>query len=137
MIFTTQINPTCSTYVLQSLQGHSDFFLFLLKISRNSESFMSFGKMFHIFGAKKETVSVPYLTELTLRLVRTLFPRKLQLLFLSIKISFIRGGESPCKNLYISVARILIFLCCIVTWYIMVYYPFQASFGKMMTCHYM
>ena len=80
LIFTTQINPTCGTYVLQSLQWHSDgihFFIFLLKISRDSESFMSFGKMSHIFGAKKGTVSVPYLTEFTLRLVRTLFPRKL------------------------------------------------------------
>ena len=55
LIYTTQINTTCGTYVLQSLQGHSDgipFFLFLLKISRNSESFMSFGKMSHIFGVK-------------------------------------------------------------------------------------
>ena len=53
------------------------FFDFSLKISRDSESFMSFGNMSHIVGAKKETVSVPYLTEFTLRLVRTLFPRKL------------------------------------------------------------
>ena len=53
------------------------FFIFLLKISRDSESFMSFGNMSHIFGAKKETLSVPYLTEFTLRLVKTLFPRKL------------------------------------------------------------
>ena len=36
-------------------------------------------------------------------------------MFLSTKISFIRGGESPCKNLYVWVARILIFLWCIVT----------------------
>ena len=50
------------------------FLIFLLKISRDSESFISFGKMFYIFGDKKETVSVPYLTEFTLRLVRTLFP---------------------------------------------------------------
>ena len=47
--------------------------IFLLKVSRDSESFMFFGKMSHIFGAKKETVSLPYLTEFTLRLVRTLF----------------------------------------------------------------
>ena len=74
------INSTCGTYVLQSLQGHSDgiqFLIFPLKISRDSESFMSLGKMSHIFGAKKETVSVPYLTEFTVRLVRKLFPRKL------------------------------------------------------------
>ena len=70
--------------------------------------------MSHIFGAKKETASVPYLIEFTLRLVGTLLPRKLQLLFLSTNILFIRGGESPCKNLHVSVARILIFLWCIV-----------------------
>ena len=29
--------------------------------------------------------------------------------FLSTKISFIRGVENPCKNLYVSVARVLIF----------------------------
>ena len=69
MIFTTQINPTCSTYVLRRLQGYSDgihFLIFLLKISRDSESFTSFGKMSHIFGAKKQIFSVPYLTEFTL-----------------------------------------------------------------------
>ena len=38
---------------------------------------MFFGKMSPIFGTKKESVSVPYLTEFTLHLVRTLFPRKL------------------------------------------------------------
>ena len=36
-------------------------------------------------------------------------------MFLSTKISFIRSGESPYKNFYVSVARILIFLWCIVT----------------------
>ena len=38
---------------------------------------MSFGKISDISGAKKETVSVSYLTEITLCLVRMLFPRKL------------------------------------------------------------
>ena len=33
--------------------------------------------MSHIFGAKKETVLVPYLTEFTLCLVTILFARKL------------------------------------------------------------
>ena len=36
-------------------------------------------------------------------------------MFLSTKISFIRGGESPCKNLHVSIARILIVLWCVVT----------------------
>ena len=39
MIFTTQINPTCGTYVLQSLQGHAhgiNFLFFFKKISIDS-----------------------------------------------------------------------------------------------------
>ena len=55
MSFATQINPTCGTYVLQS------HLIFLLKISRDLESFISFGKMSHIFGAKKETISLSLL----------------------------------------------------------------------------
>ena len=57
----------------------------------------SYGKMNHIFGDKKETVSVPNHTEFILCLVRTWYPRKLYMLF-STKVSLIRGGESPCKN---------------------------------------
>ena len=103
LIFTNHINPACATYVLKIRQRHSHrihVFIFPFKISRDSESFISYGIMPHTFGAKKETVSVPYLIEFTLRLVRTLFPRKPLLLYLSTKISFIRGEESSCKNLY-------------------------------------
>ena len=53
----------------------SFFFIFRLKIYIDLESFIFFGKMSDIFGAKKETISVSYLTEFTLRLARTLFPR--------------------------------------------------------------
>ena len=123
----------CLTKSARAIQ----FLIFLLKISRDAESFMAFGKMSHIFGPKKETVSVPYLTEFTLRLVRTLFPRKLKL-FLSTKISLIRDGENPCKNFYISVARILIYLWCIVTaiilnqvlerWWLVIIRDSQCSF---------
>ena len=44
-------------------------------------------------------------------------------MFLSTKISFIGREESPCKNYYVSVARTLIFLWCIVT-----ELPFSSSF---------
>ena len=47
------------------------FLIFLLKIPRDSESIKYFGKMSHIFGAKKETVSVAYLTEFAFRLVKS------------------------------------------------------------------
>ena len=55
LIFTIQINPTCGTFVSQSLQRHSygtHFLIFLLKVSRDPELFTSFSKMCHIFGAK-------------------------------------------------------------------------------------
>ena len=89
--------------------------IFLLKISRDSEPFVSFGKMSHILRSKKETGSVSYLTDSTLSLVRTLFSRKPKLLFFSTKTSFVRGGESPCKNLHVSVTSILFFQWHIVT----------------------
>ena len=76
----SQINPTCDKYVLQSLQGHSrgtQFLIFNLNDISVSEFLNSFGKMSHIFGAKKETDSVPYLTEFILRLFKKFFPRKL------------------------------------------------------------
>ena len=79
LIFTIQINPTCDTYLSQSLQRRSHgnhFLIFLLKILRDSESFISFGKISHIFGAKK-TATVLYLTEFTFRLVTKLFPCRL------------------------------------------------------------
>ena len=76
----SQINPTCDKYVLQSLQGQSrgiQFLIFNLNAISVSEFLNSFGKISHIFGAKKETDSVPYLTEFTLRLFKKLFPREL------------------------------------------------------------
>ena len=76
----SQINPTCDTYVLQSLEGHprgAQFLIFNLNAFSISEFLISFGKMCHNFGAKKETDSVLYLTEFTLRLFKKLFPRKL------------------------------------------------------------
>ena len=52
LIFTTQINPTCDTYVLQVLQEYSYGIplIFLLEILRDLESFISLGKMSHIIG---------------------------------------------------------------------------------------
>ena len=76
----SQIDPTCDTYVLESLGGHSrgtQFLIFNLVAFSVSEFLISFGKISHIFGARKETDSVPYLTEFTLRLFQKLFPRKL------------------------------------------------------------
>ena len=52
-----------------SLQGHSSgthLFIFALKIWRVSESFISLGKISHIFGAKDGIDLVPYFTDLTL-----------------------------------------------------------------------
>ena len=76
----SQINTTCDTHVLQNLQGHSRGTQFLtvnLNAFSVSKFLISFGKMSHIFGVKKETDSASYLTEFTLRLFKKLFPRKL------------------------------------------------------------
>ena len=43
LIFVSQINPTCSTHLLQSLGTH--FLNFVLKVQSVSESFISFVKM--------------------------------------------------------------------------------------------
>ena len=130
MIFTTQINPTCRTYVLQSLQGHTDgiyFLIFLLKISRDLESFVSFCKMSHIFGAKKETIS-------------------LSLLFVSLeRYSLINCNCCffPQKFHSLEVGKALVRICVFLLLEFSYFYGVlwqrfssQASFGKMMTCHY-
>ena len=78
-ISTSYINPTWVSPQGHSLQGHSTgthFFIFPLTIWRVSKSFISLGKISHIFGAKDDVDSMPYLTDLTL-LSKKLFPRSL------------------------------------------------------------
>ena len=65
LIFAIQINPTCSTYSLQSLQGHSlgtHFFGFCFGSIESFRTFYLFCQIIQIFGAKSETNSVPYHT---------------------------------------------------------------------------
>ena len=52
-------------------------FDFNLNACSVSEFFISFDKMSHIFGAKKKTDAVPYLTEFALRLVMDVIKHKL------------------------------------------------------------
>ena len=59
---------------LQEKEGQKDYSIKEISLEHTGNPF---SKMFHIFGAKKETFSVPYLTEFTLCLVKTLFPRRL------------------------------------------------------------
>ena len=111
----SQVNPTCNTYVSQSLQGHSwgtQFLISALNVFSVSEFFISFGKMSRI---KKETDSVSYLAEFILYLIKKLFPCKLQLQFCSTSTSFKRCGEGPYRTLNFSMAKVLLFLWCIVT----------------------
>ena len=80
LIFVVQINPACSTYILQSLQGHSrgtHFLNFALKLLSILESFIFFRKISQIFGAKNEIDLVAYLTDFILRLFRKLILPKL------------------------------------------------------------
>ena len=63
--------------IYKDIPEEPSFRIFNLNVFSVSEFLISFGKMSHIFGAKKETDSVPYLTEFTLRLFKKLLPRKL------------------------------------------------------------
>ena len=63
--------------IYKDIPEEPSFRIFNLNVFSVSEFLISFGKMSHIFGVKKETDSVPYLTEFTLRLFKKLLPRKL------------------------------------------------------------
>ena len=65
----------CKVY--KGIPEEIQFLIFNLNAFSVSEFFISFGKISHIFGAEKETDSVPYLTEFTLRLFKKLLPCKL------------------------------------------------------------
>ena len=83
----SQINPTCDTYVLQSLQGHSrgtQFLIFNLNAFSVSEFLISCGKM----SPKKELIPYHILLSLLFVYLRNCFlvnfscnfvPRKLHL----------------------------------------------------------
>ena len=74
------IKPTRWIYVLHNLEGHSSvsqFSILDLNIDENVSSLQPLGKIFQVLALKEVIVSVPYLTELTLLLLRVSAFRKL------------------------------------------------------------
>ena len=70
-----QIKPTRWIYVLYNLQGLksvSQFLILDLNVDKDVSSLYSLGNIFQILAPKEVIVSVPYLTEFTLLLLRVL-----------------------------------------------------------------
>ena len=82
-------------YVFHNLQrnSHASQFLILnLTFDKDVNSLQSLGKIFQILALEEVIVSVPYLTELTLLLLRVSTLRKLYLKFLNLKTSSMITG---------------------------------------------
>ena len=115
-----QIKPTRWIYVLHNLQGHLSVsqFLFLdLNVDKDVSCLQFLGKIFQILAPKKVIVSVPYLTELTLLLLKVSTFQKLYAKFLNLKTSSMITGFKLFFVLKISEASIFRFLWCIDTDY--------------------
>ena len=86
----SKIKPTRWINVLHNLQGHLSVFQLLildLNVDKDVSSLKSLGKIFQILSPKEVIVSVPYLTEFTLLLLRISAFQKLYVEYLNLKIS--------------------------------------------------
>ena len=82
----SQLKSTRWIYVLNNLQGHSSVSQFLildLNIYMDVSSLYSLGKFFQILATKKVIVSVLYLTEFSLLLLRVSTFQNLYVKFLN------------------------------------------------------
>ena len=88
-------------YFTKPTQLGTHFLIFLLKMLKDcdNDNLISLGTRSHIFGPRKETDSVPCLTEFTLSLCNVSFRRKFYGRETGTNISFKMGGENPCKTL--------------------------------------
>ena len=76
----SQRKPIRWIYVLHNLQGHSSVSQFLIldiNVDKDVSSLYSLGKIFQILALKEVIVSVPYLTKLTMLVLRVSALRKL------------------------------------------------------------
>ena len=107
------IKPTCFRKHLHRRQGQSDFYIliFILNDDRKAQFLIFWGTTAQIFGAKKDMVSVPYLIIFGFLLYGTW---QILRLYVGGRLSFIMSpiiaGEKPWRNLYISIAKLWIFL---------------------------
>ena len=84
----SQIKLTRWVYVLHNPQENSpasQFLILNLNVDKDVTSLQSLGKFFQILPLEEAIVSVPYLTELTLLLLRVYTLRKLYVKFLNLK----------------------------------------------------
>ena len=94
---------------MHNLKQHSSVSQFLtldLNADKDVSSFQLLGKTFQILLPKEVIVSVPYLTEFTLLLLRVSAFQKLYVKLLNLKTSSIITGFKPSFVLKISVASI-------------------------------
>ena len=108
--------PTWKIYVRHRRHGKLlgfRFFIALLKEATDCRLFIRVGTSSQIFGARWDSASEPYVTDLIgLEWNVLLFLVLYGSLLFKGKISFIISCESPFTILYNSVARICIFLWC-------------------------
>ena len=94
----SQIKATRWIYVLYNLQGYSSvsqLLIFNLNVDKDISSLSLLGKIFQILAPKEVIVSVPYLTEFTLLLLRVSAFRKLYVKFLNLKTSYMITRFKP------------------------------------------
>ena len=91
----SQRKPIRWIYVLYNLQGYlsvPQYLILDLNIDKDLSSLQLLGKIFQILAPKKVIVSVPYVIEFTLLLLRVSAFQKLYVKFLNLKTSSMITG---------------------------------------------
>ena len=97
----------------------------LLEPTFLSESYISLGKIYHIFGARNDIDLTPYFTDLTLLLSRKLFPLWSQLHWRDTNTSCKSDEETLCMALQISIAKAPMFRLSIVRAIFSEWFPYD------------
>ena len=87
----SQIKPTCWIYVLHNLHRHSSvsqLLILYLNVEQDVRSLKSLAQIFKLLTLKKIIVSVTYLTEYTLFILRVLTFQKLFVKFFKFEKTF-------------------------------------------------
>ena len=112
----SKVRPTRWIFELHNLQEHlsGPQFLFLdLNINKCVTFLQSSHKIFQSLALKEAIVSLPYLAEFTLLLLRVFTFRKVYVKFLNLKISSVVTGFKPFFVLKILIASVCMFVWCI------------------------
>ena len=105
------IKPTCFKMHLHSRQGQPGFHFLIIIVNdeREEQFFIFWGTIAHIFGLKKNTVSVPYLTVFGFLLYSSWWVLRLYVggLWSFMMSPIIIAGGRLWRNLYISIAKLI------------------------------